>query len=228
MPSSRGVVAVRRLIDGAGRHRALSVAEPPPLPGPGRRRPGGRTQEVTNRIFGATVTLLEREGYGGLTYQELAELAGVSRSTIYRRWPNPAELALDAMNATVRAHVGFPDTGTLEGDLRATLGQVADFISSRLGSALMAAGLEIRLTNSAKSTAGERWAERVLEVAPLFERALARGEIAADFDWELAFAAASGALYFRTLVMGRPIDRAWIERIVADFVQRAAKNQPRR
>ena len=181
---------------------------------------------VSNRIFQETVAILEAKGYGALTFQDVAEASEVARSTIYRRWPTRAELALDAIAEVVRENVQFPDTGSLKSDLRLVLVQIADFIGSRLGSTVIAASMEIRQTREPSDDPGARWAQRALDVAPMFERAIARGELAADFDWELAFARASGALYFRNLVMGKPNDAAWIDRIMAKFMEEADSVRP--
>jgi AcrR family transcriptional regulator len=59
--------------------------------------------------------------------ETVAELAGTSKSVLYRRWPTRAALVL----ATVQHHVkpiesNLPDTGDLRGDLLAVLAQVRE------------------------------------------------------------------------------------------------------
>ena len=62
-------------------------------------------------------------GYDRMTVDALAPRAGVSKPTIYRRWPGgKSEIIVDAIRAK-RADGGvLPDTGTLRGDLIAMLG----------------------------------------------------------------------------------------------------------
>lgn len=55
-------------------------------PAPRRTRPGGRTERHTQAIYDAVLRLLEESGYGALTFNDVAEAAGVNRSTLYRRW----------------------------------------------------------------------------------------------------------------------------------------------
>ena len=47
---------------------------------PIKQRPGGRTAEVTQRVFAATMDLLVVGGFEAVTFQEVAERAGVGRA----------------------------------------------------------------------------------------------------------------------------------------------------
>ena len=50
------------------------------------------------------------------------------------------------------------------------------------------------------------WAKRWEQVAPIFDRAIARGELDRRNRCEATFAALAGALYFRVQVMGQHVD----------------------
>ncbi|WP_232100613.1 TetR/AcrR family transcriptional regulator [Mycolicibacterium litorale] len=52
-----------------------------------------RTQQA---IMAATRTLLIRDGYDQVTIEAVAREAGVSRPTVYRRWPSKAHVVFDA------------------------------------------------------------------------------------------------------------------------------------
>lgn len=54
-------------------------------------------------ILAAARTLLLRDGPPAVTHQRVAAQAGVGRATVYRHWPRPEQLRLDAM-----ASVGLP------------------------------------------------------------------------------------------------------------------------
>lgn len=182
-----------------------------------QKRPGGRTGEVTKRLFATTISMLRADGYAALNLKEVAEAAGVSRSTIYRRWPTKAELTIEAISASMREHIIMADTGSLAGDLSATLLLIAASIQSRLGIASLIALLEN--TDAPVQDLRERlWAIRRADLMPIFERASARGEISPDYDGEAAFAMASGALYFRMIIMGGKITPEWIDRIVRQSI----------
>ncbi len=51
----------------------------------------------------------------------------------------------------------------------------------------------------------------------MFQRGVRRGEVLRDADHEAIFAAVAGAMYFRVLVMGQPVDERWINRVVDAF-----------
>lgn len=65
----------------------------------GRGRP--RDPTLDRAIREATLVLLRDRGYGGLTMSDVAERAGVAKTTMYRRWPTKAEMVLDALAGTL-------------------------------------------------------------------------------------------------------------------------------
>ena len=85
----------------------------------GTKRPGGRSADNLARIVAATGELLVEKGYGRLSTEEVAERAGVHRSTVHRRFPTRAELVAHLMTTLARERVPVPDTGSLAGDLLA-------------------------------------------------------------------------------------------------------------
>lgn len=178
-----------------------------------RGRPEGRSAGVTARVFKATMALLEKRGFAAVTYQDVAALAGVSRATIYRHWPDTAALVADAVGATAAERIEVSDTGSLEGDLGAILRQIADFIASPTGAAAIVAGLSLP-TPADDETVSDRWPQRWSEIEPIFVRAQARGEWNGQNDGQLLFATLAGALYFRRIVMRRRIDQAWILAVI--------------
>lgn len=177
------------------------------------RRPGGRTQRHTERIRSATVALLLDGGYAAVTFQAVAEQAGVSRATMYRRWPSRAALVAEAVRVAVSDAIAIPDTGSLRGDLVDILRSTASFISSPIGTAALMAGLEIGFGEDAHERR-RLWDRRAKDFESVFDRARSRGEIDEDFDHEAVLAMTAGAVYHRVIAMGRPVDEQWIQRVV--------------
>lgn len=80
-----------------------------------RGRP--RDPQTDRDIMAATRRLLTRDGYDQVTIEAIAREAGVSRPTVYRRWPSKAHVVFDAV-------FDHPDEGRLpssSGDFRTDL-----------------------------------------------------------------------------------------------------------
>lgn len=178
------------------------------------RRPGGRTAATSEKVFGAVFDLLIEGGFEAVTFQAVAERAQVGRATIYRRWDDVGSLIAEAVRARAAEQIVAPDTGSLRGDLNSVLGQIVRFITSPVGRAALLASLADTAKGSVAQPHDVRWAARWQDIAPIFARARARGELPAHEDPEILFAQLAGALYFRLLVIASPPDDEWIERIL--------------
>ncbi|NVZ99707.1 TetR/AcrR family transcriptional regulator [Pseudomonas gingeri] len=100
-------------------------------------RPGGRSARVQESIHAAVRTLLEEQDRSSLTVPQIAARAGVTPSTIYRRWGDLSELLADVALARMQPDREPLDTGSLPGDLRAWAEQYLDEISSEPGRNMM-------------------------------------------------------------------------------------------
>lgn len=197
----------------------MSKSTPPPAPvAPLRRSPprrqGGRSAAVTARAFAATLRILAAEGFDGVTFAAVGARAGIHRATLHRRWASPAFLVLEALAQQIGERIAIPDTGALASDLAGALAQLAAFLASDAGRAALHAATRIEHDAGVAALLRQLWAGRFAEIGAIFDRAVARGELAADADREALFAAAAGAVYFRTIVLGEAVDAAWIERVL--------------
>ena len=111
----------------------------------------------------------------------------------------------------------FPvDTGTFHGDLVQLLRQIGRFISGTVGVAAMITTLSNPGAPRGMTVNPGIWMSRLEAIAPIFQRAIKRGELDPDQDVEALFASLAGALYFRIIVMTEPVDDAWIERVLKE------------
>ncbi|MFG3122037.1 TetR-like C-terminal domain-containing protein [Streptomyces sp. NPDC048201] len=180
-----------------------------------QRRPGGRTARNRENVLRATAEVLLREGYERLTIARVAAAAQVAETTVYRRWPSKAHLAADALSELARTGNPIPDTGTLEGDLRALLGQVVALVERpkvrRVVLTIVSLAADDDEVVAAKAAF---WEARFAGAAAIVARAVERGELAPDTDpYELIEVLAAPA-YFRLLVTGRPLDDRLVDRSV--------------
>ena len=100
-------------------------------------RPGGRSARVQEAVHRAVRELTESPGRDALTVPLIAARAGVTPSTIYRRWGDLAELLADVSLQRMRPEGEPADTGTLHGDLLAWAEQYADEIASDVGRTML-------------------------------------------------------------------------------------------
>ena len=176
------------------------------------RRPGGRTAEVTGRVHEAIVGLLLEGGVQACTFSAVAERASVERSTLYRRFPDRWEAIIDALMARAGADV-MPDLGkSFAHDLKSVLHKLRDTLNSPLGPALLAAAIELRSEDNEYPRA--YFDRRLEQLQPMFDAAIARGELPADVDCEAVFSLAAGAIYFRIFIASRQVADAFIDDLV--------------
>ena len=178
------------------------------------RRPGGRTANVTARLHEAVLDLLVDGGADACTFKAVAERAGVERSTLYRRYPDRWEMMIDAFMARAAADV-MPDVGDSFGhDLASILHKLAGMLGTPLGAALVEVAAELR-ARSGSDYSRAYFDRRMAQLDPMFDAAIARGELPQDVNREELFTAAAGPIYFRTFIAARPVDDDFIHAVVA-------------
>jgi len=96
-------------------------------------RPGGRSARVQESIHSAVRDLLEEQDRATVTVPQIAARAGVTPSTIYRRWGDLSVLLADVALVRMRPDSEPADTGSLRGDIRAWAEQYLDEMSSEPG-----------------------------------------------------------------------------------------------
>jgi AcrR family transcriptional regulator len=177
---------------------------------------GRRRSERSHRaILAATQDLLLERGYAELTIEGIAARAGVGKQTIYRWWPSRAALVLEAYLAGEEAVRPPAESSSAREDVHALLAWLIDVLAEPTGGPVVA-GLISDLQHDADLAEGFRRdvvpARREGMLAAL-ERGRARGEIREDADLELAVDALHGAVFYRLLLSGEPLDGAFAERL---------------
>ena len=187
-----------------------------------RRRGRPRSSETEQAILQATRELLVEAGVQGLTVEKVAARAGVAKTTIYRRWRDKDELALAVVLDMVEQVVQLPELGDTRKELLAFVNAAVEVLGSTLMGRVMQ-GLVSDLATDAELAHAFR--ERVVsvrdaEVERLVERGVRRGDLRADTDPMTAHDLLIGPVYYRLLLTGQPLDRAFAKRTV-DAVLRA-------
>jgi AcrR family transcriptional regulator len=182
-----------------------------------RGRP--RSPEVDGRILHAAMRVMARSGYAGMSIEEVAAEAGVSRPTIYLRFDGKAELATAAL-ASYR-HVGRPEeTGDTHSDLVARLRHFRRGVERPFGMAMIGSVLaEEHATPELLSLFRERVVEpRREEISGVLEHARKRGELRDNADIEAAVNMLVGSYYAQYLA-GDPSSEEWPEAVVRTVLE---------
>ena len=178
-----------------------------------KTRPGGRTAQTREAVFAAADALLLAKDPGAISMVELAERAGLAATSLYRRWGDVRALLTEVAVDRLQRDVPLPDTGGLEGDLKAWLQGVAARLSTPGGSSFFRVyvGAFPRTVGEARDRAAVL-GPRMDELATMLARAEARGEATPTVE-ELADHLLA-PLYMRAL-FGAPADEALADALVA-------------
>ena len=148
-------------------------------------RPGGRSARVQAAVHQATIDLLALHGRAALTVPLIATRAGVTPSTIYRRWGELADLLADVAVELMRPDGDPADTGSVAGDLQAWVEQYRDEMSSDVGLCMMLDVLSARRGSFAEGTIPvpcQCAAFTAAQVQTIVARGIGRGEPVPDVE----------------------------------------------
>ena len=182
-----------------------------------RSRPGGRSARVRQSVLDATLTLLVERGLDRVTVADIAKCAGVHETSVRRRWRTRENLVCDALLNYSEVHLPIPDTGSLREDLAAFASELATYLTTPLGRALLHAMATIGEDPALAEARSAFWQTRYELASAMIERAVARGELPATVDGRLALAALIAPLNFRALVTAERLDGD-LPRRLADLV----------
>ncbi|UBI36410.1 MULTISPECIES: TetR/AcrR family transcriptional regulator [Streptomyces] len=185
-------------------------------PIPGTVRPGGRTARTRAAVRDAVLTGLVEHGYPGLTVEYVAERSGVHKTTLYRRWGGVEGMLADALDLAGEDTWTPPDTGSLDGDLRALAQEILDTFTDP-GTAAAPAAFIAAAFQSDRAAQALRgfYDERFRRCAPLVARAADRGEVPAGTDPGALARAVSAPLFLRLFITREPVDTAAADQAAA-------------
>ena len=192
-----------------------------------RRKPSGAAiirPELTTSLFRALFEVWAETGYKGISLERVAARAGAGKAAIYRRWPSKLEFACDAIESVEVMWAGFKEQETLQDDIREYMRATLRILRHPLVRPILADMVAERLRSSELSEI----LDRVLSVRRQFghrllDRAIARHELDADMDRELALDHLIGPLYMSMISRGQSVTRGGLEKYanVADAAIRS-------
>lgn len=183
-----------------------------------KRKPSGAAvirPELTTALFRALFEEWAETGFAAVSLERVAARAGAGKAAIYRRWPSKLEFACEAIQSVEVMRLGSTDQGCLQADIREYLRAtrtvlrhplvrrvIPDLVAERLRSSELSAMLD------GIAVARRQFGHRLLD------RAIARNELSADLDRDLAIDLLFAPLYSRMIVRGKSFTKAELDRLV--------------
>lgn len=174
---------------------------------------GRRGATVVDGVLKATGEELNAVGYAALRVEDVAERAGVNKTSIYRRWPTKDELVIDALRHGYEQQAFIPDTGDLREDMLQYIKHMIKHVKDPIPRGAM-----VTLHNCsdpaimpiAHELLGRARDTRVRIV----KRGIERGELPATADAEIISDLFSAPILRRLLTFGESVKPRYIEYVI--------------
>lgn len=167
------------------------------------RRPRGRPRDrnIDLRIVEATLSVVAERGIGGAAMDEIAQRSGVSKATIYQRWPSKEALCIDAVRRS-EATPGQPETADPRADCIQLLQSIAGADDPERAASLFS---HILAETRANAELARVFQERLIfprraQCAHIVERAIDGRQLSAQTDVDVAVDMLIGPVFYRRLV----------------------------
>jgi AcrR family transcriptional regulator len=190
------------------------------------KRTTGRPRSETTRkaILKAAFHLLKREGFNGVSTQQIAIEAGVSTATLYRWWDNKQAILLDAYLETTRDLLPSGKTGSPLARLRTYTLRIAEFLKNENGRVFLRLLLAIQDDPALRKGFYEDvFLPRRAEGCAIVEQAIAAGELPHRVDPDFLINQLIGPQVLRAL-LGQGLSAKYAQRIFHSVIT-AARNR---
>jgi AcrR family transcriptional regulator len=173
-----------------------------------------RDPELEKRLLAAAWQLLTESGYDALTLTKVAAEANAHRTDVYRRWSTKAQLVTDVLAEHLPPISSF-DTGSLLGDIRAYVGDLAASWSAPWIDGLVGLLADLRHDADAELAFRVLAERRGRSMREALERAVERGEIDSVPDRQIASDFLEGPLMHRRMIALLPITPDYLDRVAS-------------
>ncbi len=190
-----------------------------------KRAPGRpRSEESRQSILRSTLKLLQQDGgFPELSIEAIAADANVGKTTVYRWWPTKGALVADAFSASADNELRFPNTGSVQNDIRLQMRGLIRIFRSQRGkvvAALLAGG-------QSDPELLEAYRDRFLwprrrQAYQTLQRGVDRGELPAGCDFDLILDSLYGPILMRFLIRHAKLEESFADEI-CELVLQAAK-----
>ena len=167
----------------------------------------GQLARTRQLVLDTTVEMLAARGYSSLTTEGISAQCGVARSTIYRHWQSVADIAMEAFMQIVGPPPPSPHTGNVRTDLAVAYRRLVDGLGNSRWGKLLPAMLEASIRDKEFAQMLYKAFDSRRELGRLaLQKAVDRGEMPADTNFEWLLDSVTGPIYHRLFFTNRPID----------------------
>lgn len=164
-------------------------------------------------MLAATLTQLASIGFDAMSVVAIADAAGTTRQTIYRRWPTKAVLAVAAI-ASLPEAAAIEPTGDHRADLLAELAAFHRGVRRPGGVSMVGSMLQDGTDPELRTRYRDRVvAPRRRRLRAILDGAQLDGLVAPEIDTSMLAASCTGTLYALVL-SGEAVPRDWPARMV--------------
>jgi AcrR family transcriptional regulator len=180
------------------------------------------SDEARERMLRAALDIVLDVGVHGFTIDEVARRSGVAKTTIYRHFDSRNGLLVAALDGS-RSLPPTPDAGSLRADLVEFLTSVQPIFADPAVRGLFLDMLSASARDPELAAMQQgMMARRSGPTRTIYERALARGEIAPHIEYLDAFDIIEGPFILRSLFRPRAMAHIDIEALVDTMVLQLA------
>ena len=171
-----------------------------------------RITQTRNKALDATLVLIRDCGIEQVTHQSVSAKSGISRSTLYRHWPEVSDLLNDAFVLVSKPPISeFVSEGSLKADLHHLLTGLTSAIQNTAWGEIVPQLIAAAAVNQGSADLLHGFVQDRLEIAKhIILEARARGEFNTDMTSENFLILVMAPVYYRFLLAGFPIDDDWI------------------
>ncbi len=180
-----------------------------------------RTTRVRKIVLDAAAELLVGDGHRAVTPQQVSKSTGIARSTIYRLWPDPVSLLLDAIDSVLAPDHTLSTVGDLRIDLTTELESLRRRLNKRPFRTIFAALLDHAIHARELVPAQRRFVAGVTApVRSIIAAAMKDGRLEQSLVLDEAVAQLVGPIFHRHVMLQARISDDLISRTVDGFVVR--------
>ena len=173
-----------------------------------------RPEEIEAVIISTVFEELLENGFRAVTIESISAKTGIAKTSIYRRWPNKAAMAMDAFLFRIGPGIEFPRKPSYVESIRLQMLALAKAFRGPFGSIIKALLGEAQFDGELAEAFRTRWIAPRREAAKeVIQAAIRNKELRADIDLDQALDALYGWIYYRLMIGSGPLSDACVRGI---------------